>query len=177
MDDAVLVGVREGVRQRAAGAQHLADAEPAAGGGREPGGERAAGHVARDDVQRAVVLDRVIDRHHVRVVAEARHQPRLAAHPLPCLRAGRARPGTGYGDRAIERQVVREPDLLRAAAPEHPLGHVAVRDQARRRSLSRGRAPRHRGARRARIRPRGQWAAARGAGVGGDVVHRRDGGV
>ena len=61
VDDPVRVGVGERVGERAAGAQDLGGLEPAAGHGGEPLGERAAGHVARDDVQHALVVDRVVD--------------------------------------------------------------------------------------------------------------------
>ena len=87
MDDPVGVGVGERVRQRPAGAEHLLHTEPAVRGGDEPGRERAAGHVARDDVQCLLVLHRVVDRHDVRVVAEPGHQPCLAAHAVPRRRA------------------------------------------------------------------------------------------
>ena len=110
-----------------------ATSRPPARGGGEPVRERAAGHEARDDVQRAVVLDGVVDRDDVRVVAEARHQARLVAHALARLGAGGARAGACDRDRAVERQVVGEPDLLRAAAAEQALRQVAPGDQPHRR--------------------------------------------
>ena len=91
--DAVLVGVRERIRERASGANHLVHGQPAAGHRREPFGERPARHVAGDDVQHVAVLYRVVDGDDVRVVAESRRQPRLAPHPLARLGAGRAGPG------------------------------------------------------------------------------------
>ena len=121
VDDAVLVGVGERVGQRAAGAEHLRDRQAPPGRRREPLGQRAARHVAGDDVQHAAVLDRVVDGHDVRVVAEPRHQARLAPHPLARDGSGEAVTGAGDRDRAVEREVVRQPHLLRPAAAEHAL--------------------------------------------------------
>ena len=129
VDDPVRVRMGERVGERAAGLQHLGGREPAVRERDEPLRQRPAGHEARDDVQPTRVLDGVEDGDDVRVVAEPRHQARLAAHPLARLLAGRPGPRTGDRDRPLERQVVREPDLLRPAAAEQPLGAVAPGDQ------------------------------------------------
>ena len=170
--DAVLVRMGERVGQRPARAQDLGDAEPLGGRGREPGGERAACHEARHDVQRTAILDRVVDGHDVRVISEARHQARLAPHPLARLGAGGAGQGARDRDGPVERQVVREPDLLGSAATEHPLWQVAIRDQLGGLPLRRSSRLCHGRAGRAPARLPGQRAAAGRAAGGGDVDHR-----
>ena len=108
------------------------DGHPAAGCGGEGGGQRAALHEAHDDVQLLADVERVEDRDHVRVVAEPRHQTRLAPHALPDLLARRAGDRPRDGDGPLERQVVRQPHLLGAPAAEHPLRPVAPGDELRR---------------------------------------------
>ena len=172
VDDPVGVGVGERVGERPAGAQDLRGLEPPVRHGGEPLGERAAGHVARDDVQHAPVDDRVEHGDDVGVVAEPRHEARLAPHPLARLGADLAGAGARDRHRPLERRVVGEPDLLRAAAPEHPLEDVAAVDHRRGRRGLRGGRP---GERRAggTDRPRGQRAAAARAAGGGIVGQRR----
>ena len=129
--DVVGVRVGERVRDGAAGAQHIRHRHPAAGRGGERRRQRAAVHVAHDDVQLPAVVERVEDGDHVRVVAEPGHEPRLAPHPLAHLLARGARERPRDRDRPLERQVVGEPDLLGAAAAEQPLRPVAPGHQPR----------------------------------------------
>ncbi len=151
VDDAVRVGVGERVGDLAAGRDHLLRLQPPRGRALQPVGERATGHVARDQTRRARVLEDVVDGDDVAVAAEPRGQPRLTAQPLPGLGAGDARERHA----AVERQVVGEPDVLARAAPELALQQVAPGDHPRRRG-------RGRGTLRRRDRARGTWAAVRG---------------
>jgi hypothetical protein len=118
------VGVRVGERQSdlAPRANHLGRLQPARGRARQAIGERAAGHVAGDQARRAVVVEDVVHRDDVPVTAEPGGQPRLAPQPLPRRRSAHAR----ERDRAVEREVMREPDVLRAAAAEPALQQVAA---------------------------------------------------
>jgi hypothetical protein len=131
MHDGIRVRVLERVGQLLAGAQHLRHREPALGRRGRPLGERATRHEAGDDQERAVLLDRVVDGHDPRVVAEPRHQPGLAPDPLACgvvaSRIAQARDRHG----PVQRQVVGEPHVLGAAAAEQPLRHVAAGDRLR----------------------------------------------
>ena len=173
--DAVRVRMRERVGELAAHAQDLGQRQPVVRAGREPVGERPAGHEARDDVERLVVLDRVVHRDHVRVVAEPRHEARLAPHPGAHLRSRRALAGARERHGPIEREVMGQPDLLGAAAAEQPLREVAIGDQPRGRGRRRGHRHRQRRAGRAFLRARRQRTAAVRAGGGQRSGHRRRG--
>ena len=99
-----------------------------------------------------------------RAISRASRRIRSRAS-APARRLARAR----QRDRAVERQVVREPDLLRAAAPEQPLGQVAAGDRGRSgRRRRRGGGQRARRARGAVGRPR---RSARGARRRGWAEH------
>ena len=130
VDDAVVVRVRQRAGQLGPDAHDVRHGQPVAGRRGEPRGERAARHVARDDEQRAVVLDDVVHGHDLRVVAQPRHQPRLAPDALARLRARAL--DARERDRAVEREVVGEPDLLHAAPAEQALHEVAAHDGRRR---------------------------------------------
>ena len=120
-----------------------------------------------------VVLDRVVDGDHVRVVAEPRHQPRLAPHPLAGLGARRARRARGPrrpGGRASGR--------ARATPPSRRPGRACAAAGSARRSRAPARPASgttvsasvvHAG----HPSPPAERAAAGRAGDGGDVGHRR----
>ena len=86
VDDAVRMGVRERVGDLAPGRDHLLRLQASRRRALQPVRQRPAGHVARDEAGRAVVLEDVVDGDDVAVAAEARGQARLAPQPLPRAR-------------------------------------------------------------------------------------------
>ena len=126
MDDAARVRVLERAADLDGDAHRLVDREPSVGSGGDAAGEIAGRHVLRDDVDRAALLDHVVDGDDVGMVTETRHRLRFA---LEAEASGRVEPGqldARDGDLAVKPAIVTQVDALHRPFAEQSAERVAT---------------------------------------------------